>query len=333
MTSFRDDPYWQAYWENKHRDEKVSMYSFAPFFELAGILLRASAQLLPQYRRRRAKELIGLAQGFENHVRHLRGNGIGWMVNAFPGISPFMEAKHHRSHHVGEPKLRSPGAADRVLSIVIEFLFLFEETFIAIEKDLYSEASTAVWFFNQLETLTDQHRPQGQENISDKALRMLGRHAVLLECEGLAYAQAMIESGFLKKMGKKRNCTFSEAEISKLAHELDIHPDVLREASEAEHSSWWDVSKEYRDKGIVLRDEFIDTLALPSAVSEAIRDAWDIGSTHLNVDGFPYCRGEDSYEISEKTTKLLITMFLTFPGFADPGDGLRKIGKMQTQLR
>jgi hypothetical protein len=319
MNQFRNDPHWQQYWEDRRRDQKVSMYAFAPFLEVAAIMIRGSATLELQFRRKRTKELVHIAYALEERAQHLRGNGIGWLVRSLPGYSPLVSAIHKRMHFGGDTPVEPHGeAAERLLSMAISFLFLFESTFMKIEREIHEESSTAVWFFDKLETLTDLSGSTSSCAVDPRSFQVLGRHATMLECEGLAYAQAMIEDGFTKKSGTKKSPQHVDEEmLTRLSDDIDVPIETLREVFGQTYSGWWKVKEEYRSRAIKLRDEFIDTLPSPTIFATVYRAAWDLGSVHLNTEGYPHCFGNEEFAASEQVTKQLIAMFLAFPDIGE----------------
>ncbi len=328
-----------SFWETKMRNRMVFTYSFAPFLEEAGTLLFAADQLWHPWSVKRKVELRKAAFSLKDRARDLRQRGLAWASNISEfGQSPaeLLSRSTYYRYHGDQPKTacpKAPKAAPYLVSWAIKLLFVLLPGFQKVEEEWYEEDGWVKNISEIIEMLMEAPYSRCPLEISEERIKTLGFLALLNECEGLAYMQASIEDSYYqtnKKERKKKKSSLSEMELRKLARELDMPFEVLKETFETEYSSWWQKSAEYRELAVVEKEKFLSSLPAKEQIKTNLKEAWKSGTT--SQINHPKCRDENSFRQSEKIIKSFIAMFLFFMDNKELGQK-RKIGPAKKLIK
>ncbi|MBI2056511.1 MAG: hypothetical protein HYT37_04005 [Candidatus Sungbacteria bacterium] len=305
-----------GFWQAKMRNRMIFMYSFAPFLEEAGTLILGAKHLWYPWSVKRADELTKISYALQDRARTLRQRGLAWASN----VSEFGEdpayllstSVHHRYHN-NDTKISCPEAVPYMVSAAIKLLFILLPMFKKVEELSYEEKGLVKWLSEMIETLMESPYANPALEISDNMIRTIGTHGILIECEGLSYTQATIEDSFDRKnrnSKRKKRSDLSDAELRKLAFEIGMPFEVVKEVFETEFSSWWNQATKYRNQAQAQRETFLSSLSAEDRIKEGIRIAWNPGTTTQNCH--PECWGEKELNKSERIIKTFISMFLFF---------------------
>ncbi|MBI4120828.1 MAG: hypothetical protein HY457_01035 [Parcubacteria group bacterium] len=303
------------FWEARMRHERIFLYSLAPFLEEAGILLLGGHHLWHSWSLNRREELLRIAHELKGRAKLLRKSGLAWACNvsAFgeSGAAVLSSASHYR-YHPNEGKLPiCPDALPYMVGMATEILFVLLGVLEKAEKDGHADGGHLEWLSRIIETLTEAPYSRPVTQAPEALLETLSAHAVLLECEGLAYAEATIEDSFNRKDPKRRRkkqSPFSDEKLRELASEFGMPFEVVKEIFETESSSWWDKATYFKGQASEAWETIISSLPADGNVKTHIQIAWDVGGTAQ--DARPECWGEDELRKSESVIQALISSFL-----------------------
>lgn len=297
------------------RNKMILMYSLAPFLEEAGALLLGARHLWHPWSVRRIDELVKISYTLRDQATTLRQRGLAWASNSleFKGYSTCLLATsvYHR-YYDNDTKPPCPEAAPYMVQAATNLLFTILPVIQKIEELEY-KGNLVRWLAEILETLKESPYIGSTPELSEEMMRIVGTHAILIECEGLAYMQATIEDSFHrnnKDARKTKQSDLSEDKLRDLASEIDMPFEVVKEVFETEFSSWWDQAQAYREQAQAQREIFLSFLFAKDRIKQAIRAARDPGRTTQN--GHTECWGEKEYRESEMVIKTFISMFLSF---------------------
>jgi len=306
-----------GYWETKIRNRTLFLYSLSPFLEEVGILLLGAKNLWHPWSVKRLEQLNEIAYALKDRAEIMRQRGLGWASN----VSKFGEdtayllgsSVYHRWHDRNSSKASCPEATPYLVSAATGILSVLLPVFQKVEELSWEESGKWVKWLSEIgETLMEFPCIDPKPEISEKMIRAIGVHAILLECEGLAAMQARIEDDFVERnkiRRKKKKINLSDAELRKLADEIDMPFEAVKEAMETECSSWWNKANEYGRRADAQKEIFLSSLSAENQIREAIRTVWDSGMITNRVR--PKCWDEAELLKSEQIIKTLISMFLS----------------------
>lgn len=311
-----DEEYWAAYWTAKMRERMVFMYSFTPFLEEAGTLLLAAKDLWHPWSVKRSAELSKMSYDLQEHARRLRQQGLGWACNVSEfGQDPayVLSTFSPYRYHGGEKEFTPcPEAAPYMVAAAKNLLLLLFPMFRMVGKTFWEEKHWVGWISDIIETLMEAPYCQPVPELSADAMRDIGVHGILIECNGLACTQALLEDSYASNTGtqRKKASDLSNEQLRDLASKIGVPFEVVKDVFEAEFSSWWERAQGYRDRAEIQRKLFADSLPVDPAIKEVILRAWDPGSTSHN--GYPERLLYNEVTKSEMIIKTFISMFLFF---------------------
>ena len=247
----------------------------------------------------------------------LRENGLAWASNASEfGEDPayLLSTSVYQRYHSNDTKIMPcPEAAPYMASAATKILFNILPTFKKLEELSYEEKGWVRWLSEIIETLMESPYTNSVLEISDNMTRAIGAHAILIECEGLAYTQATIENSFNlknKSPKRKKKSRLSDAELRKLAFEIGMSFEAVKEVFETKSSSWWNQATKYKNQAQAQRELFLSSVSAKDQIKEGIRVAWNPGMVTQN--SHPECWSEKTLTKSENIIKTFISMFLFF---------------------
>lgn len=312
-----------GFWETKMRNKMIFMYSFAPFLEEAGTLLLGAKYLWHPWSVKRTDELAKISYELKDRARTLRQRGLAWAssVSEF-GEDPayLLSTSAHHRHHGNDTKTPCPEATPYMVSMATKLLFVLLPAFKKAEELSCEEKGWVKWLSEIIEILMESPYNNPALEISEGMMRTVGLHGVLIECEGLAYTQAIIEDSFDRKnesSKRKKKSDLSEAELRKLAYEIGVPFEVVKEVFETKFSSWWNQATKYRDQAQAQREIFLSSLSAEEQIKVSIGAVWDPGMATQN--GHPECWSEKELRNSEGIIKTFISMFLFFAENGESG--------------
>ena len=242
----------EEFWHDKMRTRMVSRYYFAPFLEEAGTLLLASKYLWHPWSVRRRDELTELAYKLKGRAKTIRTSGLAWECNesAF-GQDPahLLSTSVYYRYHGNTDVESCPEAAPYLVSAAAKILMLILPALEKLEMQDYEEKGWVRWTSEIIETLMGPTYIGSMPEISEEAVRCLGIRAALLECEGLAATQAILEDTFNRthdRSRRKKSSELSEEQLRKLADEIGMSFETVKEVFTTGFSSWWDEARKYR---------------------------------------------------------------------------------------
>ena len=310
------------FWENRRRNAKIAFLPIPPFFDRAGLLLYQAADLWHEWGLKRSKELKECGYLMMEGAQMMRRNGLGWL-----GSSEKLEedAGHllssfcfHRQEGIKlrKPDEKEPPRCPEAVPYLVHAAFLIMEhcvpMFKVIAKEEYTEAGWAPKLFGIMEKLAESPCIGSRPVITDETLHALGIQGVLLECQGLAYTQAHIEDSYTESAGKKKRkkASRSDEEIHRMAADIGVDFDVLKDVLETESSPWWREYERYekeamaRNAGLVFSgDDAIDEI-----IRQTVNDGYvDCGSHYK-------CYREETLADCEAVIKTIIASMLAFEG-------------------
>lgn len=307
------------FWETRMKNKMVSLYFFAPFLEEAGTLLLGAQQLWHPWSIKRRNELSKTAHELKDEAKTLRQRGLAWGSNALePGgatthlLSTSIYYRYHGRQR-NDAAISHPEAAPYMVSTATNLLFALLPEFQKVAKIFYEEDHWTEWLSEIIEKITEAPYYNPAHKIPDATMRIVGTHGILTECEGLAYTQATIEDSFNKHKEcprRKKKSDLSEAELRKLASEIGMPLETVKETFETEFSSWWNRAEEYSNRARAQRKIFLSTLSSEDRVKEAIRTVWNPGMT--TQCGSQEYLDEAMLKKSETVITTFISMFLAF---------------------
>ena len=319
VSPFSESPYWQAFWRNTTRDQMVTMYSFAPFLQETGTLLFGARRLWHPWSVKRIEELETISGRLKDRARVLRQRGLTWACNdsAF-GKDPahvMSMTVHYRDYGSRDNTLQVPcvEATPYMASAAVQLLFMLLQQFekIVEEKHWYEERHWVKDISEVIETLMESPYTGSMPKMTDVMMRAVMSHAVLTECEGLAYTQATIENAYNRKnkTAKRKRSDLSDEKLHALADDIGVEFDVLKGVFETEYSSWGKVADAYRKRAVVERESFVSTLDVDDKIIDAITAVWDPGFAYINST--PDYMSEREVGGAEKIIQTFISMFLS----------------------
>ncbi|MBI4118281.1 MAG: hypothetical protein HY455_01980 [Parcubacteria group bacterium] len=311
------------FWEAQMRDTRIFLYSIAPFLEEAGALLLAGSHLWHTWSLNRKEELLRIAYELKGRAKLLRRSGLSWAANvsAF-GESPaavLASAAAHRSHPREKVPV-CPEALPQVAGMATEILFTLLGVLEKAARDGRDIEGTIEWLSHIVETLSEApYNSRPLTHVPEGMLRTLAEHAVLLECEGLAYTQATIEDSYNSKDSsrkRKKKSPLSDDKLHELASEFGMPFEVVKDIFETVASSWWDKATYFRDQAGERWETLISSLPTEDGVKAHIKIAWDIGGTAQ--DGRPSCWSIEELQKSEMIIQALISTLLFYVADRNP---------------
>lgn len=327
------------FWETRMKNKMVSLYFFAPFLEEAGTLLLGAQQLWHPWSIKRRNELSKTAYELKNEAKTLRQRGLAWGSNALePGgdtthlLSTYVFYRYH-GHQRNDATISHPEAAPYMVSTATNLLFALLPEFRKIAEVFHEETDWTKWLSEIIEKIMEAPYYNPAHKIPDTTIRIAGTHGILIECEGLAYTQATIEDSFNKYKEcprRKKKSDLSEAELRKLASEIGMPLETVKETLETEFSPWWDRSQEYRNRALAQRKIFLSTLPSEDRVKEAIQAVWDPGMTTQH--GNPECWSEAALKKSEIIITTFISMFLAFAEYNESRHSVTALQKSPQKI-
>ena len=313
------DEFKHGFWGVQMRDRMLATYSFAPFLEEAAVLLFCAHDAWHEWSVGRRGELNSIVSTLKDRARDFRQHGLGWAskVSGF-GMDPshILSAsvfRRYLSNDKYKKKIVCPEAANYWVSAAVELLFILLPAFRMAEEEFYEEEGISQWLSGIIEKLMESPCRGSVSQFDEAAMQSIRRQAVLLECEGLAYMQATIEDRFWRDSStskkRKKKSELSDEEISRLADELGVSFEILKETFETEYSSWWEVAKGYRNRAEAENEIFISFLPADEKVREVLKTTWDFGM--VTDDTNQKCWVEEELANSEQVIKMFISMFLS----------------------
>ncbi|GEM_PF-4567639 len=305
-----------GFWETKMRNRMVSMYSFAPFLEEAGTLLLAAKHTWHPWSLKRLEELTKLAYTLKDRAKTFRQRGLAWAssVSEFGEDPAYLLSTSVYSRYYGnKTKSTYPEATPYLVSAATQLLFLLLPAFEKVEEMSWEENGLVKWLHEILETLMESPCIGVFPSIPDELLKIISTDAILLECEGLAYTQATLEDSFARNntdVRRKKKSDLSDAQLRKLAQEIDVSFDTIKEVFETEYSSWWNQVADYRKQAQAQKELFLFSLPVEPSIKDAIRVVWDSGMT--TQDNSIRCWDTSELTGSERIIKMFISLLLSF---------------------
>jgi hypothetical protein len=298
--------YWEQFWRQSTLERKVAMYAFAPFLQTSGAILRHAVSGIPPYRPKHKKHIVQLAHRLEDTALHLRQGGLGWMGQVFPGHSEHYQVIHSRwLSGEGQVALMSQDDALFLIRTSIDLMLLVHPALVRVAQASYEEQAVMDRCHDIIEDMIALHSDGDCTKTHDADLHKLAQYALLLECEGIAHQQALVQDGFNKCANKKgvvKPLRHSDEEIFRMAHDIGIDPSVLKEVLSSSYSSWWDEMRAYRARA---RD-ILSTMTVPLTYL-------DPGSPTNPCQGYPSCFSEEDYRSTESVTHLALSLMTSAP--------------------
>jgi hypothetical protein len=155
--------------------------------------------------------------------------------------------QHHRYYGGESFGVELSEATPILVAAATRLLFRIVPTMKKIEQEEFVNIGLRS-LQGMIETLIESPCIGTYPEIPERAMRALGTHGTLLECEGLAYMQARVADSFDKRTGntKRKQSALSVAELRKLADEIGMPFASVQEVFERAYSSWWKVSEGYK---------------------------------------------------------------------------------------
>lgn len=272
-----------GFWADRLRNQTLFLYLFAPFFQQTATLLIVAESLWSPWAVKRKEELLNVASRLKHLAEMSRKKGLAWACNdnefgADPAgiLSPRAFGRYYRK----ETREAFPRAVPLLVSAATKTLFALLPILEKFERTAVAMAGTAAILKECVETLYESPCIGLNPDISEAAILRLAEEAVLLECEGLAYMQAMIEDNFYfhnPNASKKKKSDITDDEIRKLAEEIGVSFSQVKDVFETEYSSWWQVSNSYSRQAEEKRKIFLAGLGLEKSAQDLIFAAWNPG--------------------------------------------------------
>lgn len=313
-----------GFWETRMRDKMVFRLVLAPFLGGAAALLLEASRLWHPWGKGRADELVQWGRTLDDRANHIRRCGMGWAGNISElggDAAGLLSSYSHYRYYANGEHANCPEAVPYLIASARELISWCVPAFRNIEARDSMERGWADWLERMIEKLLESPCADGAPAISGEAFKILGYAAVLSECEGLTYAQACIEDSYAEfdRMPRKRKKTeLSDAEVRKLAHEIGMDFESVKEALESEFSPWWEESGRYGREAEKQFGAFAGLLSASSSVTRAIREAWDPGTPHHNASF--KCYGAGTLATCEAVMRALIAQFLSYKDIAGFGE-------------
>lgn len=310
------------FWKSRIGNKMILQYSLAPFLESAGILFLSAELLWHRWSIQRLEEIKGLAFKLQQDgAVKLRQCGLEWAcaLKNFDDVALRLRASAYYRYREDSDKnvIACPEGTTHLVSAAVQLLFAIFPLFEKIDETSHvKKGGWVTWCSKILETCMEAPYLKSLKELSPDALNALKLNAIFLECEGLAHIQATIEDSFYFKhektnpKAKKKKHDFSNADLHKMAQEMDVEFGVLKEAFETDYSSWWDEAQKYRDLATTQKELFLEAMPADSNVTkDLIRNAWDFGMTTQR--GLINYWSEKQIAETECIIKTFITLFLS----------------------
>ena len=288
-----------------------------PMMSVASTLTYFASTLWHPWGQKRRKQLRAISSKLNQRASDMRRNGLGWAA----GI---IEDKHKAGYilsinsfkrYFGEAPegMPLPSHVPQLVSSAIAALFCVRDIAFKISAIEHTEGSTS-WVDEHIEELSESPTAGSMPNVSAVALCQLGDCGVLLECEGLTYMLALIEDRYARARGKekKKKSSYSQAELSRLADEIGVDPEILKEVFETQGSSWWQRSETYKTGARMSSESFFASSFAPGTNIE-LAERWQTGSVSSG-DSDVICRDAEAFSGCETVICMLISLFLPCRG-------------------
>lgn len=312
-----------GFWETKAQRRALYMYQFAPFLEEAGLLLLSARRLWHHWSVGRQEELKKVAFDLNRCARSLRISGLVWsgetLNAALENPRLTLNCSVYHRYYTDELKEACPEAAHILTSAAARILFFLLPEFEKAEKAEWREKGRVKWLSEIIETLMESPCIGPCPQITEDVQKILGLHALLLECEGLAQTQAHLETILTARSGesrlrKKNKSSLSYDQICKLAADINVPVETLKDALESEHSKWWDQAGEFRRQAQTQKEKFLSLLSVGDDIKLTIRSAYEPGSA---TSESPSYLTEEDCAVTERAIKLLVMRLAAWIGQAD----------------
>lgn len=304
-----------GYWETG-KQNAVQMYSFAPFLEEAVILLIGASRLWHPWSVKRREELLTISRELQGRAKLFRERCLVRVsdISKFgedPSYALYQSA-FYRFNEGAKQTSPFPEATPYLVSAALQILFFLLPAFQKMEEDSHEGKGLTKWLSLIIETIMESPCRNPVDVLPAPALEAAVTHGILLECEGLAYMQAMMEDRFVrvnKKERRRKKSERTDAELHALADEIGAPFEAVKEAFETEYSSWWDKVTEYRNKAQEQKNIFL-TFIPDTHARELVGSAWNSGM--LTENARPDCWSEKELQKSEKIIQTFILLLLYF---------------------
>src|SRR3989344_3519248 len=271
------------YWHGKMRERYMFMYLLAPFLEEASMLLIGASRLWHSWSVKRRDELQIFANILADRARIMRQKGLAWACNidSLGGQAPahVLSTSVFSRYHNNEKRDTCPEKASLLVGAAIQTLFNLVPILEKVEEKSWQERGCVRWVHEMGETLVEApYINPPAELLSNDAIRALGAHAVLLECEGLAYMQARVEDTYRSVNGKqrqKKKSGLSPSALHKLAGELNVEFETIQDVFEIEFSSWWKEAEKYRAQAKLQQNIIFDEWRLDQNERQIGSASWN----------------------------------------------------------
>ena len=309
--------YTQDYWQAKMQNKHVAQMAMLPMISVASTLTLLASTLWHPWGQKRRKQLRAISSTLNQRAGDMRRNGLGWAAGIFDD--------QHRAGYIlsnnsfkryfcealeGEPL---PHHVPQLVSSAIAALFCVRDIAIKISAIEHSEGATS-WVDELIEELSESPTAGNVPNVSNDALCHLGECGILLECEGLTYMLALIEDRYARARGKekKKKSSYSQVEISRLADEIGVDPEMLKEVFETQGSTWWQRSDAYKTGAKNASLSFFASSFAPGTNIE-LTERWQTGSVSSG-DCDVVSRDAEAFSSCETVVCMLISLFLSCRG-------------------
>ncbi len=312
-----------GFWETKAQRRALYMYQFAPFLEEAGLLLLSARRLWHHWSVKRQEELKIVALDLGRRAKSLRISGLVWsgetLGAALENPRLILNCSAYHRYYTDELKEACPEAAHILISAATRILFFLLSEFEKVEKAEWSERGRVKSLSEIIEILMEPPYAGSCLEITEDMQEILGVHAFLLECEGLAQTQAHLETTLAARsegsiLKKKRKLSFSNGQIRKLATDIGVPFEMLKDVFESEHSRWWDQVEEFRQRVQTQKEKFLSLLSARDGIKLAIRSAYEPGGA---ISESPSYLTEEDCAKTERAIKLLVMRLVAWVGQVD----------------
>ena len=303
----------QQFWERVMQNRMLYKYQLAPFLEDAALLIRGARNLWHPWGDARKKNLTSMVAELCQEARSLRKNGLGWTGRTSSleaGGRILSSAAYYRYHRDDQEFLPHPEHARLLVSLAGRLLLTLLP---ALKKsDTFpGEGKISSWLHPIIETLMEFPDIDKAPEVHPHIIHLLGTHSVILECEGLAYMQGLVEDSYHRKYGKRqrKKCELSEEELRNLAAEIGMRLEDVREVFSTEHSAWWNRAIQFSRQADAVRKEILSHFSPDPAAKAILIKAWDSGMSYN--EGHLDCLGDRELESCERLTSLFVALFLS----------------------
>lgn len=310
----------ELHWEVRRRDERIRRYLLSAILEDLSMLLGAAQRLWHPWSLQRKSALASIAYQLSEGALHARRKGVQWVCEKI-GVD---RGNSSPTHVLGQATyLRNyqelvvtpqADAAMRIVATVGHVMIRMLPVFAQAEGTEYAGECAVKAYSKLIEPLMEFPGVRDCEPPADEVFAEIGTLAFQLECEGLAFTQAMIEDGYKHEHPEKKQrqrSRLSDEQLRALADEIGTTFENLKSVFETVHSSWWEQSRMFRSQA----DPQLGALVRAILGSDSTREAFVLGTpeTPPGCGGYPgYCWDEQTLTNSEHAIATLL-MLLTHP--------------------